>query len=216
MRVLGVDPGLTRCGLGVIEGAPGRALVLRHVEVLTTVSSVALPERLLLISRGIEGLISATSPDIVVIERMFSQHNLHSVMGTAQASAVAVLAAANAGLPVAWHTPTEVKAAVTGTGRADKAQVAGMVVRILRLERAPKPVDATDALALAICHVWRGSASDRIADAVAAAPPARIPRRSKGGATSGPGSAAAGTAQRTAASSTSRAAGVSVRIGGPR
>ncbi len=217
MRVLGVDPGLTRCGLGVIEGAPGRALALRHVEVLTTSSSAPLPERLLVISRAIEDLISATSPDIVVIERMFSQHNLHSVMGTAQASAVAVLAAAHAGLPVAWHTPTEVKAAVTGTGRADKAQVAGMVVRILRLDSAPKPVDATDALALAICHVWRGAASDRIAEAVAAAAPARIPALPRGRSTAGRSSTSTSTstfAPRVPAAG--RAPSVGVRIGGPR
>ncbi len=177
MRVLGVDPGLTRCGVGLVEGSLGRPLSLRHVEVITTPASQPLPERLLVISARIQSLIEELSPDVVAVERMFSQHNLHTVMGTAQASAAAVLAAAQAGLPVAWHTPSEVKAAVTGTGRADKAQVAGMVVRILRLETAPKPVDATDALALAICHVWRGSANARIATAVAAAPPARIPTR---------------------------------------
>ncbi len=227
MRVLGVDPGLTRCGLGVIEGAPGRALALRHVEVLTTSSAAPLPERLLAISAGIEDLIAATSPDIVVVERMFAQHNLNSVMGTAQASAVAVLAAARAGLPVAWHTPTEVKAAVTGTGRADKAQVAGMVVRILRLESTPKPVDATDALALAICHVWRGSASTRIAEAVAATAPSRIPRRAAPRATpatpvarpaSPPGSLpwAGPASQSRPTVAAPRDPGVGVRIGGPR
>ena len=144
---------------------------------VTTPSTDLLPERLLVISRRLRVLIEELSPDVVAIERMFSQHNLHTVMGTAQASAVAVLAAADAGLPVAWHTPSEVKAAVTGTGRADKAQVAGMVVRILALDATPKPVDATDALALAICHVWRGSANARIASAVAASAPSRIPTR---------------------------------------
>ena len=177
MRVLGVDPGLTRCGVGLVEGSLGRPLTLRHVEVVTTAASVPLPERLLVISRRIQVLIEELAPDVVAIERMFSQHNLHTVMGTAQASAAAVLAAAEAGLPVAWHTPSEVKAAVTGAGRADKAQVAGMVVRILRLETAPTPVDATDALALAICHIWRGSANARIASAVASSAPSRIPTR---------------------------------------
>ncbi len=180
MRVLGVDPGLTRCGVGLVEGSLGRPLSLRHVEVLVTPSADPLPDRLLVISRRIQVLIDELSPDVVAVERMFSQHNLHTVMGTAQASAAAVLAAAEAGLPVAWHTPSEVKAAVTGTGRADKAQVAGMVVRILRLESAPTPVDATDALALAICHIWRGSATARIQTAVAAAAPSRIPRRVPG------------------------------------
>jgi crossover junction endodeoxyribonuclease RuvC len=178
--VLGVDPGLTRCGLGLVEGTLGRPVSMRHVEVLQTPASDPLPDRLLAISCRVRDLIEQASPDVVAVERMFSQHNLHTVMGTAQASAAAVLAAAEAGLPVAWHTPTEVKAAVTGSGRADKAQVAAMVVRILSLPEAPRPVDATDALALAICHVWRGSASARIDRAVAAAPAARIPTRPVG------------------------------------
>lgn len=177
MIVLGVDPGLTRCGLGVVDGGLARPLALRHVEVLTTATTQPLPERLLTISCRVRDLIEACRPDVVAVERMFSQHNLHTVMGTAQAAAVAVLEAAEAGLPVAWHTPTEVKAAVTGTGRADKAQVAGMVVRILGLAATPTPVDATDALALAICHVWRGSAAERIDRAAAAAPRSRIPTR---------------------------------------
>lgn len=176
MLVLGVDPGLTRCGLGLVDGTVGRPLSLRHVEVLTTPSSDPLPDRLLAISCRVRDLIAQSAPDVVAVERMFSQHNLHTVMGTAQASAAAVLAAAEAGLPVVWHTPTEVKAAVTGSGRADKAQVAAMVVRILGLAATPRPVDATDALALAICHVWRGSASARIERAVASAPASRIPR----------------------------------------
>ena len=189
MRVLGVDPGLTRCGLGVIEGSLGRPLAMRHVEVVKTPSSEPLEQRLFTLHCRIRDLIDATAPDVMAVERMFSQHNLHTVMGTAQASAAAVLVAAEVGIPVAWHTPTEVKAAVTGTGRADKAQVAGMVVRILDLPTRPTPVDATDALALAICHVWRGSANDRIARAVAAAPQSRIP-------TSAQAAAAAGTPQR--------------------
>lgn len=176
MRVLGVDPGLTRCGIGVVEGGAGQPLVLRHVEVVVTATDLPLPERLLAVSRGIRSVLAATQPDVVAIERMFSQHNVSTVMGTAQASAAAVLAAAEAGLPVRWHTPSEVKAAVTGSGSAQKAQVAAMVVRILRLPSAPRPVDATDALALAICQAWRGPAADRVAAAVGAAPRARIPR----------------------------------------
>lgn len=183
MRVLGVDPGLTRCGLGVVEDSLGRPLSLSHVEVVATSADELLPDRLLTISSRIRAVVAETAPDVVVIERMFSQHNLRTVMGTAQASAAAVLAAAAVGLPVAWHTPSEVKAAVTGNGRANKAQVAGMVVRILRLAEAPRPVDATDALALAVCHIWRDSAQARIARAVSAAPPARIPR---GGGRRGP------------------------------
>lgn len=176
MRVLGVDPGLTRCGLGVVDGSLGKPVRMAHVEVVSTPSSDPLPDRLIAIASRVRDLIDATAPDVVAVERMFSQHNLHTVMGTAQASAAAVLAAAEAGLPVAWHTPSEVKAAVTGHGRAEKAQVADMVVRILGLTVAPRPVDATDALALAICHVWRGTSTDRIARAAAQAPQSRIPR----------------------------------------
>ena len=185
MRVLGVDPGLTRCGLGVIDGSLGRPLALHHVEVVKTPSSEPLEQRLLTLHCRIRDLIDATAPDVMAVERMFSQHNLHTVMGTAQASAAAVLVAAEVGIPVAWHTPTEVKAAVTGTGRADKAQVGGMVVRILDLQVRPTPVDATDALALAICHVWRGSANERIARAVAAAPQSRIPTRARAASAGG-------------------------------
>lgn len=185
MLVLGVDPGLTRCGVGVVEGALGRPLVLRHVEVVRTPSDQALTGRLLHQIDRMRELIRQFRPDVIAIERMFSQHNVRTVMGTAQSSAMAVLTAAEAGIPVVWHTPTEVKAAVTGTGAADKSSVADMVVRILRLEAAPRPVDATDALALAICHVWRGSATSRIAEAVAAAPPARIPTAAQAQARAG-------------------------------
>lgn len=209
MLVLGVDPGLTRCGLGLVEGAAGRPLVLRHVEVVSTPSTQPLADRLLRLSSRIRDILSDQPPDVVAVERMFSQHNLHTVMGTAQASAAAVLAAAEAGIPVVWHTPSEVKAAVTGSGRADKAQVASMVVRILGLAAAPKPVDATDALALAICHVWRGSAASRIDLAVSGAPPSRIPRRSPGrAATTRP----ATTAQRRG----SRSAATAVPLPGAR
>jgi len=156
VRVLGVDPGLTRCGIGVVEGRSGRRAALVHVAVVTTTPTDDLPVRLLAVARGIEEAIAEHRPDVLAVERVFSQHNVSSVMGTAQASGVAVLAGARAGLPVVLHTPTEVKAAVTGSGRAGKAQVGAMVVRILGLEAVPRPADAADALALAICHLWRG------------------------------------------------------------
>ena len=101
------------------------------------------------------------------MERVFSQRNVRTVMGTAQAGAVAIVCAARRGLPVALHTPSEVKAAVTGNGRADKPQVTEMVVRLLRLTAPPRPADAADALALAICHLWRGGANSRLEAAVA-------------------------------------------------
>ena len=115
MRVLGVDPGLTRCGVGVVEGSPGRRLALVDVGVVRTSAGAELPQRLLALEQGLESWLDATAPDVVAIERVFAQHNLHTVMGTAQAAAVAVLAAARRDLPVAWHTPSEVKAAVTGS-----------------------------------------------------------------------------------------------------
>ncbi|MBI1377131.1 MAG: crossover junction endodeoxyribonuclease RuvC [Frankiales bacterium] len=177
MRVLGVDPGLTRCGVGVVDGAPGRVLSLVHVEVVRTAPDDDLATRLLAVERGIEAVLDATRPDALAVERVFSQHNVRTVMGTAQAGAIAVVAAARRGIPVAVHTPSEVKAAVTGHGRADKAQVGAMVARLLRLAEAPRPADAADALALAICHLWRGDASARLAAAAAAAPRSRIPAR---------------------------------------
>ena len=162
MRVLGVDPGLTRCGIAVIEGAPGRTLAARHIGVVTTPASMALPDRLAAIEAALEALVSEHRPEAVAVERVFSQHNVSTVMGTAQASAVAMLVAARHRLPLALHTPTEVKAAVTGNGRADKAQVGAMVARLLRLAEPPRPADAADAAAIAICHVWRGAAMARI------------------------------------------------------
>jgi crossover junction endodeoxyribonuclease RuvC len=173
VRVLGVDPGLTRCGLGVVDGSPGRGLAFVAVGVVRTPADWTLGDRLVHLEREIERWLDVHEPDAVAVERVFSQHNVRTVMGTAQASAVAVVAAARRGLPVALHTPSEVKAAVTGSGRADKAQVGAMVVRLLRLSTTPAPADASDALALAICHVWRGAAAARVREAVAAESAAR-------------------------------------------
>lgn len=173
MRVLGVDPGLTRCGLGIVEGELGRPLQMIAVGVVRTSSTDAPQLRLLALQAEIDEWLQRYRPEVVAVERVFSQANLHSAMGTAQASAVPMLAAARLGLPLALHTPTEVKAAVTGSGRADKAQVTTMVTRILRLETRPTPADAADALALAICQIWRGAAQDRLRLAVAAATSSR-------------------------------------------
>src|SRR6201997_5920002 len=157
-RVLGVDPGLTRCGVGVVEGAPGRALTMIRVGVIRTSADDDIAARLLVIETEIEAWLEACRPDAVAVERVFSQQNVRTVMGTAQAGAIAIVAAARRGLPVALHTPSEVKAAVTGNGRADKDQVTTMVTRLLRLDERPTPADVADALALAICHLWRDSA----------------------------------------------------------
>src|SRR5438105_1158817 len=155
-RVLGVDPGLTRCGLGVVDGVPGRPPKLVAVGVVRTGAEEDIAARLLAIETEIERWLDKYQPDTVAVERVFSQHNVRTVMGTAQAGAVAIVCAARRGLPVALHTPSEVKAAVTGSGRADKDQVTAMVTRLLRIADPPRPADAADALALAICHIWRG------------------------------------------------------------
>lgn len=168
MRVLGVDPGLTRCGVGVVDGAPGRRLELVHVSVLRTPPGDDIGHRLVAVCDALAAVIAEHEPDVVAVERVFSQHNLRTVMGTAQVAGLALVAATRAGCRIALHTPSEVKAAVTGSGDAGKQQVAAMVARLLRLDAAPRPADATDALALAVCQVWRGGAQARLADAVAA------------------------------------------------
>lgn len=157
--MLGIDPGLTRCGVGIVDVFPDRRVALVHVGVIRSAPDTELSLRLLGVSEGIAAAIAEFSPDAVAVERVFAQHNLRTVMGTAQASGIAVVKAAEHGLPVALHTPSEVKAAITGYGAADKAQVGAMVARVLGLAEIPKPADAADALALAICHGWRGGAT---------------------------------------------------------
>ena len=186
-RVLGVDPGLTRCGVGVVEGDLGRAVRLVDVHVLRTPSHQPTAQRLHALHDELQRWVTEHQPDSVAVERVFADVNVMSVMGTAQAAAVAMLVAAQHGIPVHLHTPTEVKAAVTGNGRADKAQVTGMVTRLLKLAERPSPPDAADALALAICQVWRGGAAARL-DAAAArhteargAPPTEAGSAGQGG-----------------------------------
>jgi crossover junction endodeoxyribonuclease RuvC len=168
LRVLGVDPGLTRCGVGIVEGAIGSPISLVGVGVILTSTEAALDQRLLDLDQQLSEWINVWKPDVIAVERVFSQHNVRTVMGTGQAAGIALLLAAKAGIPVMMHTPSEVKASVTGSGRANKAQVALMVQKILNLDTIPKPVDATDALALAICHIWRGGGNAKIAHALAA------------------------------------------------
>ena len=165
MRVLGIDPGLTRCGIGVVERSSSGKLALIDCGVIRTSAEASLEERLLQLEGEISSWIDRMKPDVIAIERVFSQLNVRTAMATGQAAGVAILLAAKAGIPIAHHTPSEVKAAVSGSGRADKKQVASMVVRILELKEAPKPVDTTDALALAICHHWRGANVTRLKQA---------------------------------------------------
>lgn len=159
MRILGVDPGLTRLGLGVIDAAGARKVSLVHVETATSPASQAPQERLGHLAEAIEQVLDNYQPQAIALERVFAQHNVRTVMGTAQVSGVVLLLAQRRGLPVAMYTPSEVKAAVTGDGRALKPQVGFMVARILGLADVPKPADAADALAIAIAHAWRGAAA---------------------------------------------------------
>jgi len=169
VRVMGVDPGLTRCGLSMIQSGQGRQVVALDVDVVRTPAEQPLHKRLLTISDTVEHWMDTHLPDVVAIERVFSNQNANTAMGTAQAGGVIALAAARRDIDVHFHTPSEVKAAVTGNGRAGKSQVTEMVTRILALQQKPTPADAADALALAICHCWRAPMIARMAAAEAMA-----------------------------------------------
>ncbi|MDN5790565.1 MAG: crossover junction endodeoxyribonuclease RuvC [Micrococcales bacterium] len=187
MRVLAVDPGLTRCGVGVVEGVPGRRLSLVEVGVIRTPVGDRAPRRLVMVEDELHAWFERHRPDAVAIERVFADTNVSTVMGTAQVTGIVMIIAERRGLPVALHTPTEVKAAVSGSGRADKAQVTAMVTHLLGLAATPKPADAADALALAICHIWRGGTQSRLAEATAAQAASRLrPERPSTGRTAGP------------------------------
>jgi crossover junction endodeoxyribonuclease RuvC len=167
VRVLGVDPGLTRCGLGVVDGGAGRTVTCVAVDVVRTPPDVELGARLVGLADTVERWLTEHRPDVVAVERVFSQHNVRTAMGTAQVGGVVALIAARRGLPVVFHTPSEVKAAVTGSGRAGKEQVTTMITRLLALPAKPRPADAADALALAICHLWRAPMTERLTEAKA-------------------------------------------------
>ncbi|QKT07255.1 crossover junction endodeoxyribonuclease RuvC [Gordonia sp. X0973] len=169
MRVMGVDPGLTRCGIALVESGAGRAVTALDVDVVRTPPTMDLADRLLAVHTAAVHWLDTHRPEVVAIERVFAQQQVSTAMGTAQAAGVVALAAAQRDIPVRFHTPSEVKAAVTGSGRADKAQVTTMVTRILGMQTRPKPADAADALALAICQCWRGPMDDRIVAAQAKA-----------------------------------------------
>jgi len=173
LRVLGVDPGLTRCGVGVVDVAADRRASLVHVGVIRSSPELPIAERLHLIAQGLRDAVREHRPEVVAVERVFAQQNRSTVMGTAQASGIALLVAAEHGLRTATHTPSEVKAAITGYGSAEKLQVQTMVARVLRLDALPQPADAADALALALCHAWRGGGAVGAAVTDAALTPAQ-------------------------------------------
>jgi crossover junction endodeoxyribonuclease RuvC len=151
--------------VGVVDGVPGRRLALVEVGVIRTPSADPTPRRLVAVEDEMRLWFERHRPEAVAIERVFADTNVSTVMGTAQVTGIVMMLAERRGLPVTLHTPTEVKAAVSGSGRADKAQVTTMVTRLLGLATPPKPADAADALALAICHVWRGGTQNRLEEA---------------------------------------------------
>ncbi|WP_313814894.1 crossover junction endodeoxyribonuclease RuvC [Glutamicibacter sp.] len=167
LRVVGVDPGLTRCGLAVVDVAANRQVTLVDVTVAGTPPGTPLDARLLTIANAIDAWLDQHQPDVLALERVFAQVNVSTVIGTAQVTGIVITAAARRGIPVALHTPTEVKAAVTGSGQATKNAIGKMVAKICRLDEPPKPADAADAVALAIAHAWRGAAAGSNASASA-------------------------------------------------
>ena len=189
MRVLGVDPGLTRCGVGVVDSLPGRRARMVAVGVIRSDVDLSTDLRLLRIAEGLDRWLDEHVPDVVAVERVFAQHNVGTVMGTAQAAGLAMVAAARRGVPVALHTPSEVKAAVTGSGSANKDAVTKLVTKILRLDAPPRPADAADALALAITHAWRAGSGIF----------------NNGAVTTGPGSSSLTSAQRAWAEAEAKA-----------
>ncbi|PMC75729.1 crossover junction endodeoxyribonuclease RuvC [Brachybacterium sp. UMB0905] len=156
LRVMGIDPGLTRCGVGIVDALGGRRARLVQAHVIRSAAEDPLDQRLLTIARGLRAALEEFDPDAVAVERVFSQSNISTVMGTAQVSGIALLEAAERGIPTAQHTPSEVKAAVTGSGRADKKQIQTVLMKVLRLDAAPQPADASDAVAIALTQLWRG------------------------------------------------------------
>jgi crossover junction endodeoxyribonuclease RuvC len=151
MRVVGIDPGLGRCGYAVLEQAGGRVAALDYGTIATGGAEVA--PRLAALAASLRAVLAATRPDCLAIERVFFNANVRTAMTVGQASGVALLLAAEHGLPVAAYTPPQVKRAVTGTGDAPKEQVGYMVKALLGLEVTPAPADTADALAVALCHL---------------------------------------------------------------
>jgi crossover junction endodeoxyribonuclease RuvC len=151
VRVLGIDPGLTRAGYAVVEETGGKLRAIDHGTIHAEGDGV--PAQLATLRTRLAAVIHATEPEAVAVERLFVTRNQRTAIRVGQASGIALLAAAEAGLPVVEYGPLQVKQAVVGTGGATKGQVAFMVGRLLGLTQRPDTADASDALALAICHL---------------------------------------------------------------
>ena len=151
MFVLGIDPGLSATGYGLVEGSTRPKALMAGV--IRTDAGTETPQRLGELYEGLTEIIADATPDVIALETVFTNRNLQTAISVGRASGVALLAASQAGLPVFEYVPTVIKSAVTGDGSANKAQVQDMVARLLRLADPPKPADAADALAIALCHL---------------------------------------------------------------
>ena len=159
--VLGIDPGVSRCGYGAVTRRDGTLQALA-CGVIRTSPADPLPERLHQLDVELTALVAQLRPSAMAVERVLFQTNARTAMSVGQASGLALVVAVRAGVPVAQYSPNEVKLAVTGDGRADKRAVQSMVTRLLALRDIPKPPDAADALALACCHIGRARMFARI------------------------------------------------------
>ncbi len=183
MFVLGLDPGLSRCGYAVVESGARGACRVVALGVLTTPPSHELPDRLAELQRDLRSLFDDHQPEAVAVERVLFQVNVRTAMGVGQASGLAMAEAANRGCVVVQYSPNEVKQAVTGYGAASKRQVQEMVQTLLGLTELPSPPDAADAAALALCHLAVAPMAHAVARADAATPPpAPTTRRIRTGA----------------------------------
>jgi crossover junction endodeoxyribonuclease RuvC len=163
--VLGIDPGLSRCGYGCVEPLPGGRAKAVAVGLLTTSTSAAVPERLGELQRELRALVAELRPAVVAIERVFFQANVRTALSVGQASGLAMAEAINAGCEVAEYTPNQVKEAVAGRGNASKDEVERMVQTLLGIEQPLRPVDAADAVAIALCHLAHAPQLARVAAA---------------------------------------------------
>lgn len=169
LRVLGIDPGLTRCGYAVVDGRGPSAARAVALGVIRTPSDDELPWRLASLRNELVSLLREFRPAVVAVERVFFQVNVRTAMSVGQASGLALCEAAAAGCVVVQYTPNEVKDAVAGYGSAGKEQVARMVQARLGLSARPKPADAADAAALALCHLATAPMSRRASMAISGA-----------------------------------------------
>jgi crossover junction endodeoxyribonuclease RuvC len=176
--VLGIDPGVSRCGYGAVA-AEGSELVALACGVIRTSPGEPMPARLGALFAELEGLVAELRPAAIAVERVFFQTNVRTAMSVGQASGLALVVAERAGVPIGQYTPNEVKQAVAGYGAADKAQVQAMVARLLHLPEIPQPPDAADALALAICHLsagrFRAAARQQFPEGAAGGPGSNSP-----------------------------------------